>query len=207
MVSFVYLHTRPAASSLTDIFYVGKGNSKKRARSMIGRNRYHASIVKKHGMENIHVNLIPCSSESIAFDLEKGLIKCLRRSGVRLANMTDGGEGAAGIATSAKQKEAMKGVNSRLTTEQRKEARKKEDPSANIARAVSTTRRHETMSSEMKLSISKSLTEMNSRTWSNPGIRAKRIAGMRGKKKTMTEAALRARKLNSQSRQSKRTKS
>lgn len=37
--------------------------------------------------------MLDCSSSSIAYDLERGLIKCLKRSGVELTNFTEGGEG------------------------------------------------------------------------------------------------------------------
>lgn len=88
-----YVHARPDGR----IFYVGKG-MERRARNLRCdlRNGHHANIVAKHGSANIAVGFIPCSSESIALELEKGLIKCLRRSGVQLVNKTDGGEGSSG---------------------------------------------------------------------------------------------------------------
>ena len=47
-----------------------------------------------------------CSSEEIAFDLEIGLIKCLKRMGVKLANYTDGGDvGAKGYRHTEESKE------------------------------------------------------------------------------------------------------
>lgn len=82
-----YVHARPDGS----IFYVGKGKES-RARNL-RRNNHHANIVKKHGAETILIGFVECSSEAIAFELEKGLIKCLRRMNVALTNQTDGGEG------------------------------------------------------------------------------------------------------------------
>jgi hypothetical protein len=61
-----------------------------------GRNPYHASIVNKYGSANIIKGFIECSTENIALELEIGIIKCLKRMGIRLSNMTDGGDGVSG---------------------------------------------------------------------------------------------------------------
>ena len=90
-ISVAYLHCRPDGTP----FYVGKGTHK-RMRSLETRNPYHGNIVKKHGKDNILVGGLECSSEETALELEKGLIKCLKRMGIQLANMTDGGEGTSG---------------------------------------------------------------------------------------------------------------
>lgn len=94
-----YVHARPNTTSADHIFYVGKG-SKKRAYdlrpSTRSSNKHHANIVKKYGRDNVLVGTIECSSEEIALELERGLIKCLRRMGVDLTNKTDGGEGVSG---------------------------------------------------------------------------------------------------------------
>lgn len=103
MTYYAYVHARPETTSADDIFYVGKGNSIARSRNLSGRNPYHANVISKYGKDTILIGTIGCSSESAAFELEKGLIKCLRRMGVALTNMTDGGEGQ----TSAKAKEFM----------------------------------------------------------------------------------------------------
>lgn len=113
-MSFVaYVHARPGTKDATGIFYVGKGTGKRHAQ-LVNRNKYHQNVVDKYGAENILIGKIECSTEEIAFDLEKGLIKCLRRSGVKLTNMTDGGEGSAGYVPTeeAKQKtsQALAGI-------------------------------------------------------------------------------------------------
>lgn len=88
-----YIHTKPNNVP----FYVGKGRIERAKRlDASHHNLYHNRIVAKYGKENIGVAFIPCSSEKIAFQLEIGIIKCLKRSGVKLANITDGGEGASG---------------------------------------------------------------------------------------------------------------
>jgi hypothetical protein len=96
-----YVHAKPEAKDTSDIFYVGKGLPH-RAKKVVredSSNRHYKHTVAKYGAENILVGMIPCSSETIAFDLERGLIKCLRRMGVALTNMTDGGEGSSGYIT------------------------------------------------------------------------------------------------------------
>ena len=95
MTFYAYLHARPDTVNTSGIFYVGKGHGK-RAYEIARPNKHHANIVAKYGKENIQVSKIECSSEDVAFELEKGLIKCLRRMGVNLANRTDGGEGVTG---------------------------------------------------------------------------------------------------------------
>ena len=88
MTSFAYVHCKPDGIP----FYVGKG-ALRRVKYLGERNPYHKAVVNKHGKENILIGMLECSTDAIAFDLEKGLIKCLKASGVKLTNFTDGGEG------------------------------------------------------------------------------------------------------------------
>lgn len=90
------------------IFYVGKG-SKKRANetNRNRRNLHYNNIADKYGRDNISIGSLECSSELIAFDLEVGLIKCLKRQGIKLANKTNGGEGASGYKMTSEEKEAL----------------------------------------------------------------------------------------------------
>ena len=84
---FAYVHCRPDGT----VFYVGKG-ALRRAKNLSERNEYHKRVVAKHGRKNILIGMLECSTGDIALELERGLIKCLRRSGVKLTNATDGGE-------------------------------------------------------------------------------------------------------------------
>jgi hypothetical protein len=85
-----YLHARPDGS----LFYVGKGSIKRAYKlSPSLRSIHHKRIVSKYGKENILIGFVECSSDDIAFDLERGIIKCLNRSGIELANKTEGGIG------------------------------------------------------------------------------------------------------------------
>lgn len=92
---YAYVHARPESEDASGIFYVGKGKGK-RAYDFNRRaqNPHYARIVAKNGSPV--VGIIDCSSESIAFDLECGLIKCLRRMKVPLSNLSNGGEGQSG---------------------------------------------------------------------------------------------------------------
>lgn len=106
MTSFAYIHCKPDGTP----FYVGKG-ALRRANYLGERNPYHQAIVNKYGRKNVLIGMLECSTSAIAYELEKGLIKCLKASGIKLTNFTDGGEG---------------GVNPTLETRQRlSEAAKK----------------------------------------------------------------------------------
>ncbi len=87
---YAYIHCKPDGSP----FYVGKGKGGRAYEFKRPRNPYYANTVAKYGTPL--VGKLDCSSEEIAFELEKGLIKCLRRMGVKLTNLTDGGDGTSG---------------------------------------------------------------------------------------------------------------
>jgi len=105
-----YVHARPNITDASGIFYVGKGTVKRAMN--LRRNKHHSNIVNKHGAENILVGKIDCSSEAIAFELEKGLIRCLKRMNVNLTNQTDGGEGISGLNHSEETKKKIGASNS-----------------------------------------------------------------------------------------------
>lgn len=86
--SYAYLHCKPDGTP----FYVGKG-SFRRSKKLYGRNEHHTRTVEKYGKENILIGRIECSNDEIAYELEKGLIKCLKQSGLQLTNKTQGGLG------------------------------------------------------------------------------------------------------------------
>lgn len=118
---YAYVHAKPNTVDVSGIFYVGKGHGK-RCLSKHSRNFHHSNVVNKYGMENILIGKFDCSSEKIAFDLEMGLIKCLRRNGVRLANMTDGGEGTIGrIATEESKRNHSDKMRGRVAAPETKE--------------------------------------------------------------------------------------
>ena len=96
---YAYMHTKPDGTP----FYIGKGNGR-RVRNFSKRNQHHKNTVAKYGRENIHIGYMECSSESVAFDLEMGLIKCVKRMGIKLTNLTDGGHGVSGLVVTPEQR-------------------------------------------------------------------------------------------------------
>jgi hypothetical protein len=105
---FSYIHCKPDGVP----FYVGKG-VRTRYKNFKERSVYHKRVVDKHGADNILIGKLDCSTNDIALQLEVGLIKCLRRMGVRLVNLTDGGEGNVGWKCPEKVKLAVAEANRR----------------------------------------------------------------------------------------------
>jgi len=166
MTYFAYVHAKPKAVNSSDIFYVGKGRGK-RYLDLTERNRFHGFITKKHGKESILVGKIDCSSEEIAFELEKGLIKCLRRAGVNLTNMTDGGDGSSGYVMPQESRDKMSIAIKEVHKRPEYKAAKREE-----TRRTSTER------------------------WASEGYRKRVCEAMKGKKKTMSQAGYDARVKN-----------
>lgn len=90
---FAYIHAKPSTLDAFGIFYVGKGKISRAYHFKRGDNRHYNNTVSKYGRNNILVGKLECSSEQIALGLEVGLIKYLRRMGVKLANKNNGGGG------------------------------------------------------------------------------------------------------------------
>lgn len=84
---YVYTHRKATTGC---IFYVGKGTAE-RAWDRYGRSLYWRNIVAKHGV----VVQIECDGlfEFEAHAREREMIATLKAQGIRLANLTDGGEG------------------------------------------------------------------------------------------------------------------
>ena len=99
---YTYLHCKPDGSP----FYVGKGFNS-RAYTFYNRNEYHKRIVEKYGKENILIYVFPCNSEAQAFADEVQQIAQLRKDGYALCNLTDGGEGVAGLVFTDQHKEKI----------------------------------------------------------------------------------------------------
>lgn len=98
----VYAHVRPDTEN---IFYVGKGTAR-RVRQTSNRNPHWHRIVKKcKGFEAIILH--DALDEHTALALEVDEIKKLRKLGVPLVNLTDGGDGVSGYRHSKEAKEKM----------------------------------------------------------------------------------------------------
>jgi hypothetical protein len=115
---YVYEHIRKDCGG---VFYVGKG-SYKRATAKNCRNRYWHHVVNKHGFEVKFV--VKDVDEEFAFLVEEERINQLKRIGVKLVNMTNGGEGSSGLVMPQSAKDAMSKAHSgkTITPEQRKKA-------------------------------------------------------------------------------------
>jgi hypothetical protein len=98
---YVYEHWR---LDTNQCFYVGKGQGK-RAWDMScdggtnSRNRWHKFLIKKlhpHGLLDVRL-VFEKLKEDRAFEIERERIAHWRGLGVKLVNLTDGGEGSSGV--------------------------------------------------------------------------------------------------------------
>ena len=96
---YAYIHAKPDGTP----FYAGKGQGR-RLLMFHKRNQHHKNVVAKYGRKNILIGKLDCSDESTAFDLEMGLIKCIKRMGIELTNLTDGGHGVSGLMVTPEQR-------------------------------------------------------------------------------------------------------
>ena len=166
MTFYTYVHARPDTTDSSGVFYVGKGRGK-RFRALPARNRYHGFVLAKYGAENVLTGKIECSSDDIAFELERGLIKCLRRAGAQLTNMTDGGDGTSGhVVTEEGLARRSEGMKARWADPEERERLRASIRAANIE------------------------------SWADPETHANHAKALKGHRKTMTPEAVEARRKN-----------
>lgn len=99
---YTYAHYTPQGR----IFYIGKGTDPSRAYRFKNRNAHWNSVVAKHGKPKVEV-LATWNTEKEAFEHEVLLIACFKDMGIKLCNMTDGGEGASGRILSEEHKQKI----------------------------------------------------------------------------------------------------
>jgi hypothetical protein len=108
-MAVVYEHIR---KDTNEVFYVGIGNTDKRAFSKHGRNKYWKHIVEKVGYSvNIIIN---DATYDEAKEIEKYLIAFYGRKDMglgSLVNMTDGGDGVVGVICSNQTRQKLSAVN------------------------------------------------------------------------------------------------
>lgn len=97
---YTYIHTKNDGS----IFYIGKGSGK-RLFDKYSRNPYWANIANKYGFNAEIVSY--WKTEEEAFSHEKLLIACFKDMGIKLANMSEGGEGNSGFKWSEESKQKL----------------------------------------------------------------------------------------------------
>lgn len=133
---YTYDHTRNDTGA---VFYVGKGRGI-RAKKTCGRNPYWRNIVAKAGGFSVRM-IAEGVDEELAFLVEESRIDQLRRLGVHLCNMTDGGEGKAGCVASPATRQRIsarvKGENHPLFGVPRSEETKQKLRVANIGKKAS----------------------------------------------------------------------
>ena len=89
---YTYAHTKPDGT----IFYIGQGTSKyKRAYLKNGRNQHWKNIVAKYGYKVEILAYWDSSEEAKSHEIL--LISCFKDMGIKLCNLTEGGEGTRGI--------------------------------------------------------------------------------------------------------------
>lgn len=103
MSFYAYIHCKPDGTP----FYVGKGDETRVSFKKRYHNRHHMNVLNKYGEDKILVGKMECSTEDIAFDLERGLIKRLRKMGVGIVNLTEGGDGTKGAVRSPEARARM----------------------------------------------------------------------------------------------------
>lgn len=89
---YVYEHIRPDTGM---VFYVGKGK-KNRYRCKTHRNKHWQRIVAKAGGFKA-IKLVENLDEELSLLVEQERIDQLKRLGVKLCNITEGGEGCTGL--------------------------------------------------------------------------------------------------------------
>jgi len=100
-VFYVYRHLRDDSN---EIFYVGKGMGR-RAFDKSHRSKFWKNIVAKHG---VRVELVKEGiTESESIQLEIQTIDEYRRAGIKLINMTDGGDGTTGYSHTEEHRRKM----------------------------------------------------------------------------------------------------
>jgi hypothetical protein len=161
---YTYSHCKPDGS----IFYIGKGVGD-RAFSKENRNIYWKRKVEKFGYEA--KILAYWETEKEAFDHEKLLISCFKDMGIKLVNMTNGGEGSSGYKWTDEQKANfdVAGENNGMYGKQHSKETKLK---------LSENAKGRVISEETKLKIS---AKMKNRTFSKEHLEKLRVASLGNK--------------------------
>jgi hypothetical protein len=109
-VCYVYYHTR---NDTGEVFYVGKGKNNRLNRKQNRSTFWHNIVNKAGGFKSTILASSLTEKESLNF--EKLIILKLRETGVKICNLTDGGDGVSGYKRSDEsrlaQSERMKGIS------------------------------------------------------------------------------------------------
>jgi hypothetical protein len=121
---YVYEHIRPDTNA---VFYVGKGKGS-RINSLSDRNRYWNHIVAKVGSFDV-CKIVENEDEELVFLAEQERIDQLKKIGIKLCNITNGGEGSSGRVLSKESREkirksALQRIHPKHTEESKEKIRK-----------------------------------------------------------------------------------
>jgi len=116
---YIYEHIRPDTNA---IFYVGKGN-KNRHESLSDRNSQWKSIVAEAGGFKSRI-IVKNIDEELSLLAERERIDQLKRLGVKLCNLTSGGQGISGLKHTDESKRKMSESRKNLIPHQHTEESK-----------------------------------------------------------------------------------
>lgn len=173
MSVLAYIHIPQGSSRADEIFYVGKGSAK-RSRNMATRSAEHKAHAATLG--GVDIATLACSTHEVAYSLEKGLIKCLRRMGAPLVNKTAGGGGLEGFTLSPEQR-------AKISARQKGSGNPMRRPEV-VAKMLAT-KAPTLRQSAQKAAQTRALPENRERisavqkaTWADPDIRKRRLLGL-----------------------------
>lgn len=178
---YIYQHRR-----LTDgkVFYVGKGH-KGRAWSRDRRNAHWRNVVAKHGYS---VEILEDGLQAwYAYEREVEVIAQRVEAGCILTNRTSGGDGVIGYEWTDAHREKISLISKRLWQSDEYRNKVVERVSAGQRRIWADPDYRKSTIEKMAAGIdpaekSRTTTEQNVKTWADPLVRAKRVAGIKAAK-------------------------
>lgn len=172
---YVYEHVRPDTG---EVFYVGKG-TKDRVRYITRRGPHHKNIVAKLARSGLSPEvriILETTDESEAFRVERDRIAYWRLRGVKLANLTDGGEGASGLILSDETRAKIREATKRQFENEDSAMRHKEAQRRRWQRPEEREKARLNNMKQFSNPIARErAAEAQKRNWENPDYRQKRI--------------------------------
>lgn len=176
MQHYTYAHYKPDGS----VFYIGKGRGGRAFRTG-SRNQYWNRTVAKHGSFTAQI-LCYWKTNKEALEHESFLISCFRDIGVKLVNLTTGGDGGNSYARTPeiieKQRKALagrpcptKGIKRKPLSEETKEKMRaahtgrktSEDAKVNLSKALKGKKKTETHKKNLAIQLIEARKKMKSK--------------------------------------------